>query len=302
MVRDRAGAEQWSNRAGRAGLGSQRIVAGEEQTQAALFVERVRPGVRSGELQAIRQPFASLKLERVIAGDSLGSVEHGIHVIADIRDAAWGVAGVFRPGTIWFEIQCPIIAVTPRIQAAIRIDLPVDRTLRRGQQRLIERNRQYFVYAMIADVSDAEEPVIGRLILNVECPIDGVGQLVVGIVAAQQERSEQVARRVVAIEGVVEVRQKSLERGGVLRRRRRHRGAKWRLQGRAFACEYSRDERLLERYPQRSVESKAGAGRKLAEQLAAVVIHADSATHGQLRLGGPRQADARRKAPLVLRQ
>src|ERR1035438_1412698 len=81
------------------------VTRGEKQTQAALLVERVGPRVGSRELQAVGQAFAGLKLQRVIVGDAFGPVQNGVHVIADIRDAARRVPCVFRRRVVRFLVE-----------------------------------------------------------------------------------------------------------------------------------------------------------------------------------------------------
>ena len=44
----------------------QRIVPGKEETKATLLVERVRPGIRSGDLKAIGHAFVHLHLKGVV--------------------------------------------------------------------------------------------------------------------------------------------------------------------------------------------------------------------------------------------
>ena len=55
---------------------------------------------------------------------------------------------------------------------------------------LVEGNGQNFVQAVVAHIADIEQPVVGRLVLEVEGPVLGVRQLVVDIVAAEQERAK----------------------------------------------------------------------------------------------------------------
>ena len=90
---------------------------------------------------------------------------------------------------------------------------------------------------MIADIADAEQPAIRRLILDVEGPVLRVGQLVVDVVAAEQEGSEQIARRIFAIQRLGEVRQQRRESSGALRRSGGRRGAERRLERGALAGE-----------------------------------------------------------------
>ena len=112
----------------------QGIVAGEEEPQSALFIQRVRPGVGCGELQTVRVTLTSLQLERIVVGDALGFEEHRVHVITDIRHAHRSIACVLSGGD-GFQVEVVI-----RAYAAVRIDLAVDRILGRGYTGLVERN------------------------------------------------------------------------------------------------------------------------------------------------------------------
>ncbi len=114
------------------------MLPGEEQSQAALFVQCVRPGIGRRELQAIRETLANLELQSVVIGNALRREQDRIHVIADVGHANRRVARELtrRDG---FQIEIEI-----RAYAAVGIDLSVDGVLRRGDLRLIERNRQHF--------------------------------------------------------------------------------------------------------------------------------------------------------------
>ena len=70
--------------------------------------------------------------------------------------------------------------------------------LRGGDERLVKWNRQDLMHTVVANVAYAQQPVIGRRVLNVEGPVLRVGQLVVDVVAAEKERSEQIAAWIVA--------------------------------------------------------------------------------------------------------
>ena len=69
--------------------------------------------------------------------------------------------------------------------------------LRRGDLRLIERNGQDLMLAVVADVAGAEQPVVGGLVLQIERPVLRVRQLVVDVIAAEQERTKAVARGII---------------------------------------------------------------------------------------------------------
>ena len=92
--------------------------------------------------------------------------------------------------------------------------------LRRCNLRLVKGNGQNLMCTVVADVPDIDEPAIPRLILNVEAPVLGVRQLVVLIVAGEQERPGEVAGRPVARCGLRKIRQnRQKSRSGSRRRR-----------------------------------------------------------------------------------
>jgi len=75
-----------------AGRRVQRVVAIVEELQAAAFVQRVRPGVGAGELQAIAHALGHADLERVVVGNTHGRIEVRVRVVADVGHAKRGVA------------------------------------------------------------------------------------------------------------------------------------------------------------------------------------------------------------------
>src|ERR1700722_5994842 len=60
-------------------------------------------------------------------------------------------------------------------------------------------------------------------------------------------------------------------------------------------------KRLLCGYAERSADSKPGAGGKLREIFAAVVVHSETGAHDEVLLGAPSYTDAWSKAPLARR-
>ena len=56
--------------------------------------------------------------------------------------------------------------------------------------------------AVVSDVSHLKQPVVGKLVLQVEGPILSVGQLVVGIVPAKLEGAKMVGRGEVSRSGL----------------------------------------------------------------------------------------------------
>ncbi len=82
------------------------------------------------------------------------------------------------------------------------------------EQRLIERNGNDLMLAMIADIGGAEEPAVGGLILKIESPVLRVRELVVDIVTAEQERPEQVSGGKLAGFGLRDVGKQRLEGRG----------------------------------------------------------------------------------------
>ena len=239
-----------------------------------MLVERVRPGIGRSELQSVRKALANLKLKRIVIRNALRLVQHRIHVIADIGHADGRVAGILAGGDrLGAEIY--VVSVRVVISAAVGIDLPVHGVLRGGEQRLVERNRQDLVLAVIADVAGAEQPVLD-LVLQIESPVFRVRQLVVDVVAAEHEWAERVAGGILARYGLGDIGQQGRERGRASGGRGRRSGSKGTRQGGAAGREFGRNKGRRQRDAEGSVEAGAGGRRKIAEEFAAVVIDAES--------------------------
>ena len=107
---------------------------------------------------------------------------------------------------------------------AIGIHLAIHDARRSGDERLVERNRQHQMVAMVAYIPGIEQPAAGGLILKIECPVLRVRQFVVDVVTAKQERPIQIAGRPtsgITARGLLEVRQLRQETGGAIGRGRR---------------------------------------------------------------------------------
>ncbi len=230
-----------------------RIVTSEEQSQTALIVKSMRPGVASRELQATRKPLTNLKLQSVIVRNAFGCVHDGIHVIPDIGHAYRSIAGVLirRDG---FEIE------GKRGGAAVGVDLAIHRMLRSGDECLVERNRQDLMRTVVADITRAEQPTVRRLILEIEGPVRRVGEFIVDVIAAEQERAEQVTRRPVARDGLRQVRQQGLECGRAACGRGYRGGSEWVLENRALCRHHGRNEWWRQGHTERPVVTRTCAG------------------------------------------
>ena len=156
-----------------------------------------------------------MKLQRAVIGDAFAGEQHGVHVVTDIGNANRSVAGELTGGD---RFQSEVIVWR---DSAVRIDLTVDGVLRRGDLRLIEGNRENFMQTVVADIPGAEEPTVSWLVLKIESPVLRIGQLVVNIVDAKQERPEWVAGWVITRLGLRDVWQQGLKSRRATGRRRR---------------------------------------------------------------------------------
>src|SRR5580658_2170981 len=97
---------------------------------------------------------------------------------------------------------------------------------RGGEQRLIERNGQDLMLAVVAHIANAEQPAVAGLILKIESPVLRVGELVVDIVAAEHEWAEQIPGGIITIFSLGDIGQQGLKRGCAARRLGRKGGSK----------------------------------------------------------------------------
>src|SRR5208283_3223501 len=106
-----------------------------------------------------------------------------------------GVAGIIRWRAKRFVVQRAGVSVAgaERACTAIGRGLAIDGVRGRSNERLVKGNREHFVGAMVADVTEAEEPVIGSLILQIEGPVLGIGNMIVHVITAEQEGAEEIA-------------------------------------------------------------------------------------------------------------
>src|ERR1700722_4537586 len=150
------------------------------------------------------------------------------------------------------------------------------------QLRLVEWNGQHFVLAVIANIARAQQPIVRRLVLQIERPVFGVRQLVVDIVAAEQERTEPVSRRIRARFSLCDVGQQSLKRRGAAGGLGRSAGAKRSVQGGPSGCEDGLYKGRSQSDAEGPVEARAGGWRELAEEFTAIVVKPEPGAHGEL--------------------
>ena len=287
--------------------GVERIVPGEKESQAALLVKRMRPGVRRGELQAVGQALVNLELQCIEVRYALRLIRHRVHVVAGIGHADRRIAGVFvRIDGLGIQGEwgaTVIVLVGQRTGAPVGTGLPVHHIRRCGDEWLVEGNGQHQMGAVIADITDLEHPGVGGLKLKVECPVLRIRQFVIDIVTAKQERTIKIAGRPasrITASRLLEVRQVG-EEGCSRGWRRRWQSRAERLRERRVLRDGDRlDERRRERDAEWAVKSGPCARRQVAEELAAVVVHTVPCAHGELRHWSPRDADAGRETPLVI--
>src|SRR5579875_362481 len=166
-----------------------RIISIVEQLQAAALVQRVRIGVRGVNLQTVPHAFVDAELQCVIVRNSFSRIEVRIGVITDVGRAQRGVAvreREFSNGRLNLLRNQRISRVIERLHT-IRVDLPIDGIGWRCHQRLIERNRQDFMNAVVADIGDCGYEIVSGLPLQVQTPVLGIGQCVPRVVTAEQE-------------------------------------------------------------------------------------------------------------------
>ena len=278
------------------GSRSERIVPGEKQSQAALLVKRMRPGVRRGELQAVGHALVDLELQSIEVRDALRLIRHRVHVVAGIGYANGCIARVFV-GRDRLGIQ------EQRTGTPVGSGLPVHHIRRRGDEWLVEGNGQHQMGTVIADVTDLEHPAVGGLKLKVEGPVLRVRQFVIDIVTAKQERAIKIAGRPasrITASSLLEVRQVGEEGCSRGWRRRWQSRAERLRERRALGDGDWLDERRRQRDAEWAVKSGPRARRQVAEYFAAVVVDTVPCTHGELRQRRPRDADAGRETPLVI--
>ena len=153
---------------------------------------------------------------------------------------------------------------------------------RRSDARLVERHRNDFMAAEIADVANLDCQVLARLPLDIESAVDGIGQFVGAIVGSKgEQRSPGGDRRC--------IRQKVRNVGGIAGRARSQRAAPgigervaggWvaggdeaLIQERRAALLRAHERRRLVHAERAARDYPGGvAGREIAEQLAAIIV------------------------------
>src|ERR1039458_3532076 len=144
------------------------------------------PGVGSSELETPAEALADARLQGAVIGGSGGPVQDRVAGVAQIRYAQVGVAALVSSDAFGRD----------NVEAVGRY-LAVDRARGSGDAGLVERNGQHLIAAVVADVAQAEEPRIKSLVLQIETPVGGVREAIVGVVAAEDvgrgasDRSEE---------------------------------------------------------------------------------------------------------------
>src|SRR5579871_3844894 len=173
------------------------IIAVKKQagSEAAAFVEGVRIRVGGVDHQPVGHALVHLQLQSVIGRYALGLPKVGVRIETDVRSAQRGISvgvGKLRNRRLHlFDDQR--IEIRVGSLEAIGVRLAMDRIGGRGDARLVERNRNGFVNAVVSDVSQSDHKIVFRLPLEIEAPVFRVGQFVGGIVTSEQKR-ERVVR------------------------------------------------------------------------------------------------------------
>ena len=77
------------------------IVAGEEQTNVALFIVGMAEGVAGADLKIMRQAFFKVRFKRIVSGVANRFEECRVRAVTDIRHTEVGIAAVGRvPGLV----------------------------------------------------------------------------------------------------------------------------------------------------------------------------------------------------------
>ncbi len=108
-----------------------RVVAGKEEADVALLVERVAPGIAAASLEVVREALLYVQLQCIVCRNTNGLEIRRVGAEADIRCAEIRIAGVesvpgfnrnrqiviVRGTTIefWFRTSMPYDDVSPQI-------------------------------------------------------------------------------------------------------------------------------------------------------------------------------------------
>src|SRR5581483_7183827 len=95
-------------------------------------------------------------------------------------------AGEFADSGLYLFRQERVVVGILRLEA-VRIDLAVDGMRWSCDAGLVERNWNGLMHAMISNVADRQDQVVPGLPLQIQTPVFRIGQLVGGIVSAEQE-------------------------------------------------------------------------------------------------------------------
>src|SRR5580658_81740 len=157
--------------------------------------------------------------------------------------------------------------------------------------------------AVVANIPDFKQQVVGELVLKVECPVLRVREFVVDVVATQQEGAKEVAGRPASrmtAGGLRQVGQQGQETSSGAGRRRRLNSTKRLRETRILLSGDRLNKWRRQRHAEGAVKSGSCAWREVAEKLAAVIVNAVTRAQGQFRERRPGDADARGNAPLAL--
>ena len=169
-----------------------RIVAVVEETQAALFVEGMRVGVRGADQDAVAHALVDVRLKRIVGIDAGGLVVNGLCRVADVGNAKVDVAAfvVLKIGLAVGEVDGNVVVGDGvAVAVVLLVGAPRQRGIcGRSDIRLIEWHGNDLMAAQIAHVSEFDGEIVPRLPLDVECVVHGVGQFVGAVVDTERNR------------------------------------------------------------------------------------------------------------------
>src|ERR1700676_1754868 len=224
------------------------------------------------------QSLRRTELKSMVVGISFCLIKHRVGTIADIRSAEIGVP---TRGSV------ELLGRHARHLVAVRRRLTINRVARRSDARLVKRDRNSSMDAVVADIGESEGQSVHRLPLQVETPVLGIGDLVSGIVSTEQEwvgpRNEticnysprlRVLARLCGIETLASYKGSDLRKVG------------WRGSGSRTSkrvCERIRcgaqsrnNEGRIERDTKRPIKTIAGARRQLCKELSTVIVQTEA--------------------------
>src|SRR5579862_53159 len=179
-----------------AGAQIEGVIAVVKQSERALFVGGVGVGIRKTDLQAVTHTLLDVSLQSVIGGDACGGIRLGFRGVTDIGNAKIDVSAFkgllvrlavgkvdrwVGEGRVFSDDGISVGVVLLKLRALEY------GTRRRGDAGLIEGQRDDFVAAKIADVTDVDDQIVARLPLNVESLIHRIRQFVGTVVVGEGE-------------------------------------------------------------------------------------------------------------------